>query len=1046
MSERAARHRIAVTSGSEQPFWSARDLCNPEAAGARRHARRAESRYAVHIGRVGALAVSLGIGFAIANSAIGTAAAETDGSSSSASADQDSSSASDETQNPAGSSGPGGPADTSAEDASQESDEGDLDGDEEDVDEDAADSEIADDEAADLELADDEAAVDDESVELTAADEGTAAEPEGSEPDTQTSRHTTKRNAAVATEAVAVDTPAANNVAAANVLNAVVANAVAPLADPDLPAPSPVADGVLAWVRRLITHTFFNKTPVVREVETEQILTGQTIITIDAYDPNGDPLTYEIIQPQGGLVFREPLTGAFVYTPTVPVIGDEVPVKFEVVIRDDSEHLTGILGSIQNVLHSIARIFGLAQRDNYTQTIEFTAKPVLQTAPTLVVTGGLPYLIGSDPVALLSTATIVDVDSPSMAEATVTIGIGRQDGDQLRYTAPDGIDIDVEQINEYTLKFTGLASQDDYEKALKAITFSTTDLGLLARTVDLSIIDEHGLENVIPAFVATVVLPGLPLDVPPSILAVGGLPYFLGGAPVKLLSVAEIEDLDSGSMKQATITISALTRSAGDTLGYEVPDGIDIDVDYVNDWTIVLSGVASKADYETALKAITFSATQLGIPARTVEITLTDADDVDSLTPALVAATVLPGIVAELPLIVTPVGLPVHTIGKPPVKLLSSVVIANADDGKLNGAVVTIGLNREDGDKLGFTAVAGNPVTITQTNDWTITLSGTGTVEQYQQALQAITFSATTMGLPRTVTINVTEGDGDTSPAPGIIFANSVLPLRPTIVTPPLPGIHTIGGAGSVVAPVVTIADLDSTVLTGAVVALGVGRQTGDKLSYTAAPGSSIIASWNGTDTLTLSGTASVQEYTAALQAVTFSATGGAGVPRTVTINIVDDSGLNALVPGVTTALVKNPDRPTLVTVGLAALDFPTVGDTVKPITLATIVDTDSAVLSGASVKITDRFTTGDTLAFAPIAGNPITAAYNTATGELKLTGTATIAQYKQALEAVTFKATRYGGGLLDVLGVTRTLSVYVTDDTSATNLLPGVVAVTVFR
>lgn len=1030
MSERAARHRIAATTGSGPRFWSAKDLCNPEEAGARRHARRAQSRYAVHIGRVGALAVSLGIGFAIADSATGTAAAETDSSSSSASADQDSSSESSGTQNQAGPSGTDGPADSSDEDAPQEADEGDLDEDEEDLDDEAAGSELDDEETA----------------ELAVADEDSATEPEGSDSETQTTRHATKRTAALTTEAVEVDTPAVDDVASANVLNAVVANVVAPLADPALPAPSPVTDGVLAWVRRVITHTFFNKTPVVRGIETEQILTGQTIITIDAYDPNGDPLTYEIIQPQGGLVFREPLTGAFVYTPTVPVIGDEVPVKFDVVIRDDSEHLTGILGTIQNVLHSIARIFGLAQRDNYTQTIEFTAKPVLQTAPTLVVTGGLPYLVGGDPVKLLSTATIVDVDSPSMAEATVTIGIGRQDGDQLRYVAPDGIDIDVEQINEYTLKFTGLASQNDYEQALKAITFGTTDLGLLARTVDLSIIDEHGLENVIPAFVATVVLPGLPLDAPPSILAVGGLPYFLGGNPVKLLSVAEIADLDSASLKRATITISDLTRSTGDILGYEVPDGVDIDVDYVNDWTIVLSGVATKADYETALKAITFSATQLGIPARTVEITLTDADDVDSLTPALVAATVLPGIISELPLIVTPVGLPVHTIGKPPVKLLSSVVIANADDGELEGAVVTIGLSRVTGDKLGFTPVAGNPVTVTQTNDWTITLSGTGTVAQYRQALEAITFSATQMGLPRTVTIDVTEGDGDTNPAPGIVFANSVLPLRPTIVTAPLPATHTIGGAGSVVTPVVTIADLDSTVLTGAVVALGVGRQTGDKLSFTAAPGSSITASWNGTDTLTLSGTASVEEYTAALQAVTFSATGGAGLPRTVTVNVIDDSGLNALLPGVTTALVKNPDRPTVVTVGLAALNFPTVGDTVKPITLATIVDTDSTVLSGASVKITDRFTTGDTLAFAPIAGNPITAAYNTATGELKLTGTATIAQYKQALEAVTFKATRYGGGLLDVLGVTRTLSVYVTDDTSATNLLPGVVAVTVFR
>ncbi|PRC52003.1 hypothetical protein C6A85_61135, partial [Mycobacterium sp. ITM-2017-0098] len=70
-----------------------------------------------------------------------------------------------------------------------------------------------------------------------------------------------------------------------------------------------MGDALLAYVRRLIVHTFFNKTPVVRSVETEQIVTGQVIITVDAYDPNGDPLTYDIVQPEGGLVFREPITG-----------------------------------------------------------------------------------------------------------------------------------------------------------------------------------------------------------------------------------------------------------------------------------------------------------------------------------------------------------------------------------------------------------------------------------------------------------------------------------------------------------------------------------------------------------------------------------------------------------------------------------------------------------------------------------------------------------------------------------------------------------------
>ncbi|PRC42098.1 hypothetical protein C6A85_000000112260, partial [Mycobacterium sp. ITM-2017-0098] len=505
-----------------------------------------------------------------------------------------------------------------------------------------------------------------------------------------------------------------------------------------------------------------------------------------------------------------------------------------------------------------------------------------------------------------------------------------------------------------------------------------------------------------------------------------------------------ITDLDSASLKRALVTIG-LGRVDGDTLGYVPPAGSTIDVLQVNDHTIELSGIASLDEYESALKAVTFGATSLGLIARTVQITLTDADDVSSLAPALVVASVLPAIDLESPLIVVPAGAPVHTVGKTPVPLMTSVEILNADGGTLTGAVVAIGLNRVAGDTLGFSAVEGNPVSVTQTNGWTLTLSGTGTVDQYQQVLKSITFSATQVGLPRTVTINVTEADGDTSPAPGVVFANSILPLRPTVAVTSLPAIHTIGRPGTVLAPTVLIEDLDSAVLAGATVSIGAGKQAGDVLNYIAPSGSSIVVAGNGTDTLTFSGTATREQYAAALQAVTFSATGGAAIPRTFAINVTDDSGLTALVAGVASAVVKDPDRPTVVTLGLSSATVPTVGDTVKPITLATIVDTDSAVLTSASVQITSGRTSGDTLAYSPIAGLPITAVYDSATGLLNLSGTATPLQYKQALEAITFTATQFGGGWLDLTHV-RTLSVYVTDDSNVSNTLPGVVAVTVFR
>ena len=71
MSARPARHSAAhMSDGPESgpAFWVASDLL----AGAgqsdrRRHARKSTSKYAIYIGRVGALAVSLGVGLAVVN-------------------------------------------------------------------------------------------------------------------------------------------------------------------------------------------------------------------------------------------------------------------------------------------------------------------------------------------------------------------------------------------------------------------------------------------------------------------------------------------------------------------------------------------------------------------------------------------------------------------------------------------------------------------------------------------------------------------------------------------------------------------------------------------------------------------------------------------------------------------------------------------------------------------------------------------------------------------------------------------------------------------
>ncbi len=72
------------------------------------------------------------------------------------------------------------------------------------------------------------------------------------------------------------------------------------------------------------------------------------------------------------------------------------------------------------------------------------------------------------------------------------------------------------------------------------------------------------------------------------------------------------------------------------------------------------------------------------------------------------------------------------------------------------------------------------------------------------------------------------------------------------------------------------------------------------------------------------------------------------------------------------------------------------------------VTDQASATLIGATVSIASGFSAGDTLNFAPQFG--ITGNYDSATGLLTLTGSATLAQYQTALASISFSVSPANG------------------------------------
>jgi hypothetical protein len=98
--------------------------------------------------------------------------------------------------------------------------------------------------------------------------------------------------------------------------------------------------------------------------------------------------------------------------------------------------------------------------------------------------------------------------------------------------------------------------------------------------------------------------------------------------------------------------------------------------------------------------------------------------------------------------------------------------------------------------------------------------------------------------------------------------------------------------------------------------------------------------------------------------------------------------------------------------------------------------------LKQAVITVTGGLLGGnDVLAVNLPAGTHLTKVWNPTAGTLTLTGTASVQEYQDALQSVTFATS---GGILNLNLGLRTVSFVVTDILDASPLLPGLVAILV--
>ncbi|MDZ8109755.1 MAG: putative Ig domain-containing protein [Nostoc sp. DedQUE12a] len=230
---------------------------------------------------------------------------------------------------------------------------------------------------------------------------------------------------------------------------------------------------------------------------------------------------------------------------------------------------------------------------------------------------------------------------------------------------------------------------------------------------------------------------------------------------------------------------------------------------------------------------------------------------------------------------------------------------------------------------------------------------------------------------------------------------NKNIGVPPTITSGSASALPYTENATIAIDSAITVSDTDSSNLVSATISITSGFFSGqDTLAFTNQNG--ITGSYNSsTGVLTLTGSATIANYQTALRSITYtnSSDNPTATPRTVSFVVNDGTANSTAVTRNINITVVN-DAP-VITATNSALAYTENATTAIDSAIA-LSDVDSDNLSSATVSISSGFVSGqDILAFTN--QNGITGSYNSSTGLLTLTGSATIANYQTALRSISY-------------------------------------------
>ncbi len=455
-----------------------------------------------------------------------------------------------------------------------------------------------------------------------------------------------------------------------------------------------------------------------------------------------------------------------------------------------------------------------------------------------------------------------------------------------------------------------------------------------------------------------------------------------------------------------------------------------------------VSGTATLAQYQAALRSITYVNLSDNPTAgnRTISFAITDNDLAGIGGPY----TSIP---ATSTVVVTPVNdAPVLTGGNilnyqeddPATAIDLSFAIVDVDSSNIFGATITIESGYINGqDILGFTDTANI------TGSWNaatgiMTLTGTDSIVAYRNALRSITYQNIETANPfagdRIISFLVNDGWDNSNMATSTVSVATV--DDPPTLTAGATINYTEDDPATIVDTTITIADVDSALLQGAIVRITGGYIVAeDELGFTDT--ANITASWDGNGTLTLSGTDTIAAYQAALRSVTYINNNHSNPNsgnRTISFQVADDTGPS--VGATSTVTMSSVNDAPVITAG-STLNY-TEGDAATVVDSSLLItDVDSTTMTGATITINGYVSGEDVLAFTD--QNGITGSWDGVNGIMTLSGNATLAYYQTALRSITY----HNSDAVTPTAGNRTVEFTVSDGTDTSQTATSTVIVT---